>query len=66
MCLNYTCIIFFFFLVCACTWNTCTCSFVVLASATVAHGIVVLLKKFDILFYEYHVHIFLNFGVISL
>ena len=52
MCLNYTCIMLIF-LICACTCSKC--SFVVFASAAVAHGIIVLLKKIDILFYEYHV-----------
>ena len=65
MCLNYTCIIFIF-LVCACTCSTC--SFVVFASAAVAHGIIVLLKKsisyFMNIMYMYK-RIFLYFGVIS-
>ena len=33
----------YFFLICACTCSTC--SFVVFASAAVAHGIIVLLEK---------------------
>ena len=33
----------YFFLICACTCSTC--SFVVFASAAVAHGIIMLLKK---------------------
>ena len=52
MCLNYTCIIFIFSI------STCTCftcSFVVFASAAVTHGIIVILMKIDILFYEHHV-----------
>ena len=48
---NYTCI--FFFSICACTLSTC--SFVVFTSNTVAHGIVMLLKKIDILFYGHRV-----------
>ena len=63
MCLNYTCIIFIF-LICACTCSAC--SFVVFASATVAHGIIVLLKKSISYFMNImYKHIFLNFGVIS-
>ena len=64
MFLNYTCITFFFFLICACT--CCACSFVVFASAAVAHGIIVLLKKSISYFMDIiYKHIFLNFGVIS-
>ena len=64
MCLNYTCIIFIF-LICACTCSTC--SFVVFASAAVAHGIIVLLKKSISYFMNImYKRIFLNFGVISL
>ena len=63
MCLNYTCIIFIF-LMCACTCSTC--SFVVFASAAVAHGIIVLLKKLISYFMNImYKRIFLNFGVIS-
>ena len=62
MCLNYTCIIFF--LICACTSSTC--SFVVFASAAVAHGIIVLLKKSISYFMNImYKRIFLNFCVIS-
>ena len=53
MCLNYTCIIFLIFSIGACTFSTC--SFVGFASAAVAHGIIVILIKIDILFYEHHV-----------
>ena len=43
-----------------------TCSFVVFASAAVAHGIIVLLKKSISYFINImYKHIFLNFGVIS-
>ena len=64
MCLNYTCIIFIFFLICACTCSTC--SFVVFALAVVAHGIIVLLKKSISYFMNIMCkHIYLNFGVIS-
>ena len=58
--LNYTCIIFIFS-ICACTFSTC--SFVVFASAAVAHVIIVLLKKS--IFYFMNImykRIFLNFG----
>ena len=54
----------FFFLIrtCACS----TCSFVVFASAAVAHGIIVFLKKSISYFMNImYKHIFLNFGVIS-
>ena len=63
MCLNYTCIIFFFLIwPCACS----TCSFVVFASTAVAHEIIVLLKKSISYFMNIiYKHIFLNFGVIS-
>ena len=62
MCLNYTSI--FFFLVCACTCSTC--SFVVFASAAVAHGIIVLLKNSISYFMNImYKSIFRNFGVIS-
>ena len=66
MCLNYTCIIFilFFFSICACTFSTCT--FVVFASAAVAHEIITILKKSITYFKNIrYKHIFLNFGVIS-
>ena len=63
MCLNYTCIIFIFS-ICACTCSTC--NFAVFASAAVAHGIIVLLKKSISYFMNImYKHIFLNFGVIS-
>ena len=67
MCLNYTCIIFIF-LICACTCPTC--SFVVFASAAVAHGIIVFLivflkKSISYFMNIMYKHIFLNFGVIS-
>ena len=63
MCLNYTCIIFIF-LISACTCPTC--SFVVFASAAVAHGIIVLFQKSISYFMNtMYKHIFLNFGVIS-
>ena len=62
MCLNYTGIIFIFSL-CACMFFTC--NFVVLSSAAVAHGIIMLLKKsisyFMSIMYK---RIFLNFWVI--
>ena len=62
ICLNYTCIIFIFS-ICACTFSTC--SFVVSASAAVAHGIIVLLKKSTSYFMNImYKRIFLNFGVI--
>ena len=62
MCLNYTCIIFIF-LIYACTCPTC--SFVVFASAAVAHGIIMLLEKSISYFMNImYKHIFLNFGVI--
>ena len=53
MCLNYTCIILFYFSLSACTFFTC--NFVVFASAAVAPGITVLLKTIDIFFNEHHV-----------
>ena len=63
MCLNYTCIIFIFF-ICACTCSMC--SFVIFASVAVAYGIIVLLKKSISYFMDImYKHIFLNFGVIS-
>ena len=63
MCLNYTCIIFIL-LICACTCSTR--SFVVFASAAVAHGVIVLLKKSISYFMNImYKRIFLNFGVIS-
>ena len=63
MCLNYTCIIFILY-ICACTCSTC--SFVVFASAAVAHVIFVLLKKSISYFMNImYKHILLNFGVIS-
>ena len=63
MCLNYTYIIFIF-LICVCMCSTC--SFVVFASAAVAHGIIVLLKKsISYLLNIMYKHIFLNFGEIS-
>ena len=52
--------IFFYFFFCAYTFSTC--SFVVFTSAAVAHGIIVLSKKIDILFYEHHVQ---THGIIS-
>ena len=65
MCLNYTCILFIFFSIGACTFSTC--SFVVFASAAVAHGIIVILIKiisyFMVIMYK---HIYINFGVISI
>ena len=55
---------FYFFLICACTCSTS--SFVVFASAAVAHGIMVLLKKSISYFMNImYKRIFLNFGVIS-
>ena len=55
---------FYFFLICACTCPTC--SFVVIASAAVAHGIIVLFKKSISYFMNImYKHIFLNFCVIS-
>ena len=55
---------FHFFLICACTCSTC--SFVVFASAAVAHGIIVLLKKSISYFMNItYKHTFLNFGEIS-
>ena len=55
---------FYFLLICACTCSTC--SFVVFASAAVAHGIIVLLKKSISYFMNImYKRIFLNFGVIS-
>ena len=60
--LNYKCIIFYFSIY-ACTFSTCR--FVVFASAAVAHGIIVLLKKSISYFMNIvYKHIFLNFGVI--
>ena len=55
---------FYFFSICA---FTCfTCSFVVFASAAVAHEIIVLLKKSISYFMDImYKHIFLKFGVIS-
>ena len=54
----------FFFLICACTCPAC--SFVVFASAAVAHGIIVLFKKSISYFMNImYKHIFLNFCVIS-
>ena len=44
---------FYFFSIGACTFSTC--SFVVFASAAVAHAFIVILIKIDILFYEHHV-----------
>ena len=62
ICLNNTCIIFIF-TICACTFSTC--SSVVFASAAVAHGIIVLLKKAISCFMNIiYKRIFLNFGVI--
>ena len=56
--------LFFFFLICASTCSTC--SFVVFALATAAHGIIVLLKKSISYFMNImYKHIFLKFGVIS-
>ena len=64
MCLSYTCIIFVFFLICACTFSTC--SFVFSVSAAIAHGIIVLLKKSISYFMNIlYKHIFLHFGAIS-
>ena len=64
MCLNYTCTIFIFFSIWASMCSTC--SLVVFASATVTHGIIVLLKKSISYFMNImYKHIFLNFGVIS-
>ena len=55
---------FFFCLICACTCSTC--SFVVFASAAVAHGIIVLLKKsISYIMNITYKQIFLNFGEIS-
>ena len=54
----------FHFFICACTCSTCC--FVVFASAAVAHGIIVLLKKSISYFMNImYKHIFLNFGLIS-
>ena len=63
MCLNYTSIILIFLI----RASTCsTCSFVVFASAAVAHGFIVLLKKSKSYFMNImYKNIFLNFGVIS-
>ena len=52
MCLNYTCISFILFNLRLHMFRVQFCYF---ASAAVAHGIIVFLKKIDILFYEYHV-----------
>ena len=52
MCLNYTCIFFFFQLAPA---RFPRAFFVVFASAAVAHGIIVILIKINILFYGHHV-----------
>ena len=56
---------FYFFLICACTCSTYR--FVDFASATVAHGIIVFLKKKSISYFINitYKYIFLNFGVIS-
>ena len=55
---------FYFFLNCACTFSTC--SFADFASAAVAHGIIVFLKKSISYFINImYKHIFLIFGVIS-
>ena len=63
MCLNYTRFIFSF-LICACTCSTCSFVF---ASAAVAQGIIVLLKKSRSYFMNImYKSIFLNFGVIPL
>ena len=66
MCLNYTCIIFTFFIYAPARFHDVQSQFVVFASAAVAHGIIVFMKKsifyFMIIMYK---HIFLNFGVIS-
>ena len=52
-----------FFSICACTFPTC--SFVVFASATVVHAIIVLLKKSISYFMNIiYKRIFLDFGVI--
>ena len=50
--LNNKCVIFIFSIG-ACTFSMC--SFVVFESAAVAHGIIAILIKIDILFYEHHV-----------
>ena len=63
MCLNYTCIIFIFFNLRLHVFHD---SFVVFASAAVAHGIIVLLKKSISYFMNImNKNIFLNFGIIS-
>ena len=63
MCLNYT-YIFLFFSIGACTFSAC--SFVVFASAAVAHGIIVILIKIVSYFMNImYKHVYLNFGVIS-
>ena len=63
MCLNYTYIIFIF-LIRACTCSTC--NFADFASAEVAHGIIVFLKKSISYFINImYKHIFVDFGVIS-
>ena len=55
---------FLFFSIGACTFSTC--SFVVFASAAVAHEIIVILIKSISYFMDImHKHIYLNFGVIS-
>ena len=54
---------FSFFQFCACTFSTCSSA--VFASAAVAHGIIVLLKKSMSCFMNImYKRIFLNFGVI--
>ena len=63
MCLNYTCIIFIVF---NSRLHVFRVQFFVFASAAVAHGIIVLLKKSISCFMNImYKHIFLNFGVIS-
>ena len=60
MCLNYTCI---FFSIGACTFSKC--SFVVFASAAVAHGIIMsLIKLISYFIAIMYKHIYLNIGVI--
>ena len=55
---------FYFFLICDCTCSAC--SFVVFALAAVAHGIIVLLKKWISYFMNIkYKHIFLSFSEIS-
>ena len=64
MCLNYKCITFIFFKFPPARVPRAV--FVVFASAAVAHGIIVLLKKSISYFMNImYKHIFLNFGVIS-